>query len=144
LAFGTWVLVIVTVATVVNSYLIWKIFQHLGRTEEAFRQKIRDLDIDSKLTSAFSSGKSVKSVDVLANTLFHNVKDHFHFGAHSYTELIDEIRASPKITAELKDSLTDFFNEMIRLSYMQESIGEDEKVQLRKKIKVILRKIQNI
>lgn len=132
-----------TVITFINLYLIINLSKKLERTEGAMRQKISDIDIDSKLNKMFSD-KSIKSVDSLAGTLFKNVRKHFNINAHSYSELVDEIKSCPRLKNELGELLIDFFNKMIQISYKKDEISEEEKEHLRKEIKIIVRRLQQV
>ncbi|MCK5108020.1 MAG: hypothetical protein KAQ83_04800 [Nanoarchaeota archaeon] len=137
------VFIISSIITIINLYLIIKLNKKLESTESMIKQKIYDIDIDSKLNKMFSD-KSVKSVDGLAGTLFKNVRKHFNLNAHSYSELVDEIKSCPQLKNELGELLIDFFNQMIQISYKKDEVSEEEKEQIRKEIKIIIKRLQQI
>ena len=132
-----------TIITIINIYLIIQLNKKLEQTKNQIKAKISDIDIDSRLNKMFSD-KSAKSVDSLAGILFKNVKKHFKLNAHSFSELVDEIRACPQLKNELGELLIDFFEKMIRISYKKDEMDEEEKEEIRKEIKIIAKRLQQV
>lgn len=140
-------LVIATGAVViglVNSYFIWKLYSRMSVVMNEIGSHFSELDIDNKLSNFLSDTASNRSIDQLTKMVFDNLKEKFGLKGNSYSELIDEIKLHSNMSRELKELLVEFFDEVIRISYREETITDREKEDLKKKIKVLLQSFQNI
>ncbi len=136
------VLIIVAAISIIDLYLVLDLSKKVSSIVGDFKNKLSDIGIDSKISTMFTDGGSMKSVDDLASLLFKNIKRHFGFKAKSYAEIIEEIKISPKIKGEMKDALTEFFEEIIHISYRKDVLTEKEEEDFKKKVKIILTRLK--
>ncbi len=126
-----------------NIYYIYSVSKKVNAMAYKFKNKLYDMDIDSKLSSMLSSGEAIHGLNDIASELFMNLKQRFGFEAKSYFKLIDELKLNNKIDTELKEDLIDFFESMIHISYRKESLSPEEEETMKKKIKVILTRLKD-
>ena len=82
------VLIIVAAISIIDLYLVLDLSKKVSAIVGDFKNKLSDMDIDSKISTMFTDSGSMKSVDDLASLLFKNIKRHFGFKAKSYSEII--------------------------------------------------------
>lgn len=126
------------VSSVVASYFIWRLYSKMALLSKDVKEEFSELNINSQLSSMFSQDSSNKSVDELTKKVFDSLKKKFSLEAKSYSGAIQEIKLHTAINADLKEVLVSFFEEIIRISYRAEVISEEEKDDLKNKIKLIL------
>ena len=131
------------VVTILNFYLITLIYKKLSGVVGDFKSRISDMDMNSKISTMFSRGNPMKNVDELAGMLFRNVKKHFGFRARSYSELIEEVKATQKMKDEMKEPLIDFFDEIIHISYRTDVLSEEDEEDFKRKIKIIITRLKD-
>ncbi len=131
------------IVTILNFYLITVIYKKLSGVVGDFKSKMTDMDMNSKISTMFSRGNPMKNVDELASMLFKNVKKHFGFKARSYSELIEEVKATQKMNEEMKDPLIDFFNEIIHVSYRTDVLSQEDEDDFKRKIKIIITRLKD-
>jgi len=128
-----------------NTYFIWKLYKQSNASVTQMKGAVGELLMDNKLYAAFEEKDLAKNIETLALVVFRKVKERFHLKAESYAEVVQEIDKSRDVPEDIRELLIDFFNEMIRITYRDEAeLSHDEKVDLRKKIKVILKAVQHI
>ncbi|MFH1590889.1 MAG: hypothetical protein ABIC95_03090 [archaeon] len=133
---------ILAIWTLLNSVLLFVLFRRMRHDETDYHHKLSDLSISSRITTAFSKHLDPHDITQLANDLFERIKHRFNLEAHSYSELITKLQQTESIEPKLKDDLVDFFQEMILISYKEESISDKEKDEIKTKLKMILRIFQ--
>ena len=57
--------------------------------------------------------------------------------------MIDEIKSSSKLSDVLKEVCVDFFEHMIHITYRKDNIFIFEEDESKKKVKIILRRLEN-
>lgn len=104
--------------------------------------KFSEINIDNKLSSMFSENGSSRSIDNLTKSLFTSIKKKYDIHSVSYTDFIEDVKRHGTMSDKLKDVLIDFFTEVIHISYRDQTISENEKNDLREKIKIIIKATQ--
>ncbi|MFH1212236.1 MAG: hypothetical protein V1659_04915 [Candidatus Woesearchaeota archaeon] len=139
------VLIIVSTVTILNSALILLLYRHLKKVLKDLNFKLNDINLDTKIADVFSgSQEEDKSLHDLANDLFEHVKIKYKIKAHSYSDVITKLGKMSDIDDNLRDSLIDFFEHMIVISYKKEGPHfEHEKEYLKSKLKSIVRVLQD-
>lgn len=127
----------------IEAYLILKLHKEIEEIKSSVVKKVDDLNMETKLKDFFEEQGS-EDLHKLTAKLFDNVKSKFKFKASSYSELINEIKRCPQLQGELGEILIDFFGKVNRLFYMKGGISNDEKDQLKKETRVIIKKMHNI
>lgn len=139
----TLILAIVAIlGCVLCAVLISILFKQVKKLQKDIKNELAELSMDSKLSSMFSENSSLKNIDSLTKILFNNIKQRFGLRASSYSEIIEEIKIDSNISRDLKELLIDFFDEIIRISYREQTISESEKDNLRRKTKTIIKRIE--
>lgn len=103
------------------------------------KNEFSELNINSQLSNIFSQDFNNKSIDELTKKVFDSLKKKFNLESKSYSAVVQEIKLHTAINSDLKEVLISFFEEIIRISYRAEVISEEEKEDLKNKIKLILK-----
>ena len=135
----TFLIVFTLAITIVNSVFLWWIFRHVHGMTHTLQKRLMEINLERELTDIFSHDV-IDSQDVhkLAFTLFKRVKQQYNVKAQSYTEIANALRARGDIDKGLRDALVDFFENIIHISYREKSLGETERQDIKKKLKMII------
>ncbi len=141
---GSWLLDIVVLAVlVVYAVFIYMFIQRLKKINNTLNKFSSEHDLEAQLMDIFSGELDTSKIQSFANRLFNYAKKTYHLKANSYSQIIDEIKSSQHMDEEIKSSFLDFFEEIIAVLYKNtSSLSEEEKHDLRKKVKVIVRSIE--
>ena len=115
-------------------YIVFNLKKEIKELKEEIKKYLSDLKLEETLTNLTQNSNSIHE---LANNLFANVKLTFGLKSKTYSLAIKEIQEKP-LDPKIKELLLDFFNDMILISYKDENISEQEKEDLKQKIKVIM------
>lgn len=126
-----------------EAYLILRINKDLEDLKASVNKKVDAISIENKLKDVFEEDGS-EDLHKLASKLFEKIKSQFNCKANSYSELTEEIKNSPKLQGELGELLVDFFTKINRLFYKKEGLSEEEKEDLKKETRLIIKKMQTI
>ena len=98
------------------------------------------MKIENELELAMSEKDQDKEeFNAIVRELFERVKLKFNIkNVSSYSEMIDAVKTTPKIDSTLKKVLTDFFERVMVLEYKDNSLKVEEKLELKKELKIIL------
>lgn len=124
--------------------LIFELYRKIKGLTKQMSDEFSEINMDNKLSNMFSETSSLKNVDSLTKILFNNIKERFKLRANSYSELIEEIKLDGDMPRNLKETLIEFFEEIIRISYREQTITENEKEDLRRKTKLIIKTIERL
>ncbi len=145
MTFGVIIAIVAILLGLGDAYFIWRLYQQSASSVSQMKGAVGELLMDNKLYSAFEEKDVAKSIESLALVVFKRVKERFKFKAESYAEIVTEIDKSRDVPDQIRELLIDFFNEMIKITYKDDNeLSADQKVDLRKKIKVILKAVQHI
>ena len=135
--------VIALVGCAIEAYLILRINKELEDLKTSVNKKVETISIETRLKDVFEEDGS-EDLHKLASKLFEKIKSRFDCKASSYSELVVEIKKSPKLQGELGELLIDFFTKINRLFYKKEGLSEEEKEDLKKETRLIIKKMQNL
>lgn len=127
------------ISCLVTSYFIWKLYKKIALLSKDVKNEFSELNINSQLSNIFSQDFNNKSIDELTKKVFDSLKKKFNLESKSYSAVVQEIKLHTAINSDLKEVLISFFEEIIRISYRAEVISEEEKEDLKNKIKLILK-----
>lgn len=145
MTFGTVIAILAFILGLANAYFIWRLQQQSTATAQQLKGAVGELLMDNKLYAAFEEKDLAKNVESLGLIVFKKVKERFHMKAESYAEIVHEIDRSRDVPDQIREMLIDFFNNMIKITYKDESeLDNEQKIALRKKIKTILKAVQHI
>lgn len=135
--------VVALVICAIEAYLIIKLRNELSEIKSSIMKKVERINIETRLKDVFTEEGS-EDLHKLASKLFDKIKSQFDCKANSYSELIGEIKKCPKLQGDLGELLVDFFTKINRLFYMKDGISEEEKEDLKKETRLIIKKMQNL
>ncbi len=136
------ILVVFSLISIVNSIFLILFNSRLKKEIEMFNNKLMELHLDSKITDIFSESMDHENLHKLTNNLFRRIKEEFNLKANNHSELVEELKKAD-IDEDLKDALVDFFQQMIIIAYKEEEMEKEDKDALKKKIKMIIRMLNN-
>lgn len=135
-------IIVIGIITILNSIFLWR-FQKKIRVEvEHFTNKLTDMHLDSKIADIFSENLDHENLHKLTNNLFNRIKEEFNLTSKNHSDLVEELRKA-NIDEELKETLIDFFQQMIIISYKEESMEHSDRDQIKKKLKMIIKMLNN-
>lgn len=123
-----------------TGYYLWRKMIQMQESFDRLNHEISDVVIDSKLNSAFADG-SLHNLDKLAKQVFQKTKMKFNIEAESYSEIASELNRV-NMNKDFRKVLSDFFEQMIKISYRGQNLTPEETSDLQKQIRVIIRSLQ--
>ncbi|MBN1645973.1 hypothetical protein JW868_02950 [Candidatus Woesearchaeota archaeon] len=126
------------------SYVIsWLMYRKIVRTRHELRAMLAEVNLNSKIADTFSHNIDQHNISSLANNLVKKLKSKYGMRSTSYSDLVMEIRHSREISDDLREALIDFFEHLVLISYKEETISDQERVDLKRKLKMIIKLFQN-
>lgn len=116
--------------------------RRLWKWEVTIKEQLDQLRTETKLSDIFSGNGAGENVYSLSNQLFRTLKQQFALESASYTQMVRELEHASKIPQELREALIDFFEHMILISYKDHDIPEEERDQLKSKIRLIMKRLE--
>lgn len=135
----TIILLLLVLANIVFS---WFLYRKISEMAHHHRKVVSELNLNTKLADMFSTDVDQENIFSLARHLFHHTKKRYNLRATNHRDLINELKAKDEIEEKLRDALVDFFENLMLISYKKESLSEQEKAELKKKIKMIVTHLQ--
>jgi len=132
---------LISLVNVVFLYLIYKLVINKFATYDL---KLSEFNIDNELQAAFSEHvENHDEINQVVNELFFKVKERYSIkNATSYSDLVEKLKNNSKIEKVLRESLIHFFEKIIIFSYKTDNISDQDKAELRKELKLILKRFQ--
>ncbi len=129
------VVFLLSIANAVASFFLYRKLEALGRHH---RRVVGEMTLNSQLAELFSGSMNKESIYTLAHQLFQHAKKRYNLKARSHDELIKELRSKENIKEELREAMIDFFENLMLISYKKEKVSDEEKEELKRKIKLII------
>ena len=136
-----WSILIALILGIGNAFVSIVLLRQFAQVRMVHKKSMAEMNINAKLTEAFAKGGS-ESIYSLARHLYHHTKKRYNLQAQNHAELIKELRAHGGIDNNVRESLIDFFENLMLVSYKKENVSEEEKEVLKKKIKTIILHLQ--
>ena len=133
-------IVIIGAISLVNAIFLYLLYKTVTHKFADYDHKFSQMKIENELELAMSEqDQDKKEFNIIVRELFERVKIKFNLTkVSSYSEMVEEIKVSPKIDSTLKKVLIDFFERVMVLEYKDNSLKADEKSELKKELKIIL------
>ncbi len=127
------------IIAVVNSIILWFFYKRMGLISHNMNKSLSEINIQSEITDIFSAKDGGHDVHHVANKLFRRVKNQFKLDVKSYSEIVNKLKDRLDIEEKLRYALIDFFDTMILISYRDESLSDFERVDIKRKLKLVLK-----
>ncbi|MCF7861923.1 hypothetical protein K9M79_06780 [Candidatus Woesearchaeota archaeon] len=135
--------VVFLVMVIANSVVIYILFKRIKRIEEKIFRKFLEVSFTAEISEIFSNDElQEEKISYLARKIFTFVKDKFQLKATTYTELIEELKATDAIGDSISSLLIDFFNDLITIQYQEKSLDGEEKKLFKDKTIIIAKKLE--
>lgn len=134
---------ILYVLVVANAVFSWFVYRKLQEMATRHHRMVSELNLNTKLADLFSGNVDHENVHTLATHLFHHAKKRYRLTANNHSEMVRELRVREDIDEKLRDAMVDFFENMMLISYKKDNLSDDEKADLKKKIKLIVDHLQH-
>lgn len=136
--------IITFVIAIVNAIFMYLIYKTVVHKFAEYDRNFSEINIESELEVAFSeTSQKQEGFNEVVRELFERVKLKFGFTkVSSYTDMITTLKKSTNVDLTLRKVLIDFFEQVMVLSYRNNEMSNKEKSDLRKELKIILKKFQ--
>jgi len=120
----------------------WMLNKKIHRMFNELKKYETEIDLDSQLSDIFSENNQKKSYE-LGHKMMNYLKRKFKLHSNSYSDMIEEVKKKKDMDDALKEYLVDLFQDMIIISYKTDLISKDERDNLKKKIKMVIKRIES-
>ena len=126
----------------VLAVLVFLIYRRMSQLEQDVKHRLDDITLSHTISDLFSKNMGSQNVYILANGVFRKAREQFKLKAKSYSEIIEEVKRTPEMEHTMREALIDFFEQVMLISYQKDQPTEEEKEELKRKVKLIMQMFQ--